>query len=264
MPLRLDEWDPDIREKLARVEPHPIPRHIAFIMDGNGRWARQRRRRRLMGHREGIRAAKRIIKFCHGMDGIDCITLFAFSTENWKRPKLEISGLMLLLKYFLRKETAEMVREGIRFRTIGRTDVFPGFVQNEIRRTVEATAGGRAFTLNIALNYGSRREIVDAAMELHRHLAAGDVSPADVSESYFENLLYTSDLPPLDLLIRTSGEYRISNFMLWQAAYAELYVTPVLWPDFGPSDLLDAVLDYQRRDRRFGGLTVGPVDSEES
>lgn len=161
---------------------------------------------------------------------------------------------MMLLKYFLRRETAEMVENDIRFRTIGRTDEFPSFVQRELQRTRDATAACRSFTLNVALNYGARREILEAAMELHRRLDLGELKPDQVDESVFENLLYTADLPDLDLLIRTSGEHRISNFLLWQAAYAELYVTPALWPDFGPSELVDAILDYQHRERRFGGL----------
>ncbi len=263
MPLRLQEWEPAVQEKVQLLDPRRMPRHIAFIMDGNGRWARQRHRRRLMGHREGIKTAKKIIRFCHDIGGIDCITLFAFSTENWKRPKLEISGLMLLLKYFLRKETEEMVENDIRFRTIGRIQDFPGFVQRELQRTIETTAQCKSFTLNIALNYGARREILDAALELHRRLLAGLQKPDDVDEMVFEKLLYTAELPELDLLVRTSGELRISNFLLWQAAYAELYVTPVLWPDFGPSQLLDAILDYQHRERRFGGL-VGPARSGSS
>ncbi len=255
MPLRLEEWPAEVQKKIQALDPRRMPRHIAFIMDGNGRWARLRRRRRLMGHREGIKTAKQIIRFCHDLGGIECITLYAFSTENWKRPKLEISGLMLLLKYFLRKETAEMVENDIRFRTIGRIDEFPSFVQRELQRTMDSTASCRSFTLNIALNYGARREILEAALELHRRLSEGLVRPDQVDQGYFEKLLYTADLPELDLLIRTSGELRISNFLLWQVAYSELYVTPVLWPDFGPSELLDAILDYQTRERRFGGLS---------
>ncbi len=254
MALKLHEWPAQVQEKIHALDSGRMPRHIAFIMDGNGRWARQRHRRRLMGHREGIKTAKRIIRFCHDIGGIECITLYAFSTENWKRPKVEIAGLMLLLKYFLRRETAEMVENDIRFRVIGRTEEFPAFVQREIHRTMEATASCRSFTLNVALNYGSRREILEAALELHRRISSGAVQEDQVDQAYFSKLLYTADLPEPDLLIRTSGENRISNFLLWQLAYAEFYITSVLWPDFGASELLDAILNFQARERRFGGL----------
>jgi undecaprenyl diphosphate synthase len=233
---------------LARaIDPTRIPRHIAIIMDGNGRWARQRDLPRVAGHKAGVPAVRAAVETCAQL-GVQAVTLYAFSVENWKRPRAEVETLWRLLRIYLRAELEEMVRYRIRFVALGRVRDLPSFVRRELDYVEQKTAGNTGLQLNLAINYGGRAEIVDAVQAL---IAEG---ATDVTEAAIGARLYTAGLPDPDLLIRTSGEMRVSNFLLWQIAYAELYVTETLWPDFTRAELLRAVLEFQRRDRRFGGL----------
>jgi undecaprenyl diphosphate synthase len=237
-------------EALARqVNFAELPRHVAVIMDGNGRWAAQRHLPRVEGHRAGIESVREVVEGSARL-GIGVLTLYAFSVENWKRPVTEVSTLMTLLKRYLRLELNTLLRNDIRFKVIGRADELAPDVRGELRAAEEKTAQNRGMQFNIALNYGGRAEIVEAA---RRAMLAG-ISPADLDEQRFSEFLYTAGQPDPDLLIRTSGEMRISNFLLWQIAYAEIWVTDTLWPDFRKRHLLDAVLAYQKRDRRYGGI----------
>jgi undecaprenyl diphosphate synthase len=237
-------------EALARqVNFAELPRHVAVIMDGNGRWAAQRHLPRVEGHRAGIESVREVVEGSARL-GIGVLTLYAFSVENWKRPITEVSTLMTLLKRYLRLELNTLLRNDIRFKVIGRADELAPDVRGELRAAEEKTAQNRGMQFNIALNYGGRAEIVEAA---RRAMLAG-ISPADLDEQRFSEFLYTAGQPDPDLLIRTSGEMRISNFLLWQIAYAEIWVTDTLWPDFRKRHLLDAVLAYQKRDRRYGGI----------
>lgn len=222
-----------------------LPRHIAIIMDGNGRWAQERGLSRAEGHRRGAQTIESIVEACHGR-GIRYLTLYAFSEENWSRPSDEVVALMHLLKHFLVSKRPEMIEKGIRFRVIGDRDRLPSEVRRELARTEEATSAGDRMTLVVALSYGSRQELVRAFNALLRE------GVAEVSAEAIERELYTAGLPDPDLLIRTSGEYRISNFLLWQIAYTELYFTETLWPDFGEAELNRAIASYARRERRFG------------
>jgi len=230
----------------------PAPAHVAIIMDGNGRWAKQRGLPRIEGHRRGVETVRSIMAAARDL-GIRTLTLYAFSVENWNRPGDEVGALMHLLEYFLKRETATLVRDRVRLRTIGRTDKLPAPVRRQLTAAIDATAGFTEHTLVLALNYGSRTEIAEAAHAYAADVASGKVS-ADAPPSWetFGRYLYTADLPDPDLVVRTSGETRISNFLLMQAAYAEFVFTPVLWPDFSKDDLIAAVRDYQRRERRFG------------
>ena len=233
---------------LAAIDPARIPAHIAVIMDGNGRWAKQQGKPRIFGHRAGSDSVKAIIDTCARM-GIKAITLYAFSTENWKRPKAEVSGLMQMLKRVLRRELKDVHRNNIRFQAIGNLAGLAPDVQAELAAATEFTAANTGTVMSVALNYGSRAEITEAC----RRAAA--TKPADqITEDDIERNLYTYGLPEVDLLIRTSGEFRISNFLLWQIAYSEIYVTPTLFPDFRRPQIFEAILDYQKRDRRFGGV----------
>ncbi len=242
-------------EMLARrVHPERLPAHVAIIMDGNGRWAAQRHRPRVEGHRAGIQAVRDTLETAARL-GLDVLTLYAFSMENWKRPAVEVSTLMLLLKRYLRSEIHLLLDNDIRFAVIGRMDSLEADVRHELESTIERTAGNRGMRFNIALNYGGRAEIVDAA----RRAIASGVRPEALDERSFADLLYTAGQPDPDLLIRTSGEMRVSNFLLWQIAYAEIYLTEVLWPDFRRRDLLEAVLAYQKRERRYGGIKPSPA-----
>jgi len=237
-------------EALARqVNFDRLPAHIAIIMDGNGRWAAQRHLPRVEGHRAGIDSVRAVVETSARL-GIDVLTLYAFSVENWKRPAAEVSTLMTLLKRYLRLELKTLHDNNIRFRTIGRTDELARDVQQELERGTRETAGNSGMLFNIALNYGGRAEIVDAA----RRAIRSGMSADDLDERRFAELLYTGSQPDPDLLIRTSGEMRVSNFLLWQIAYAEIWVTETLWPDFRCRHLLEAVLAYQKRDRRYGGI----------
>ncbi len=238
-------------EGLARqVNVDRLPAHVAIIMDGNGRWAAGRHLPRVEGHRAGIESVRDTVETAARL-GIRVLTLYAFSIENWKRPASEVGTLMTLLKRYLRSELNTLLRNDIRFGVIGRLDELAPDIQRELNDAVERTAGNRGMLFNIALNYGGRAEIVDAA---RRALASG-VRPEELDETRFASFLYTAGQPDPDLLIRTSGEMRVSNFLLWQIAYAEIYVTETLWPDFRRRHLLEAVLAYQKRERRYGGIT---------
>jgi len=242
-------------EALARqVNFEQLPSHVAIIMDGNGRWAAQRHLPRVEGHRAGIDSVRDVVETSARL-GIGVLTLYAFSIENWKRPRAEVNTLMTLLKRYIRLELATLDRNNIRFRVIGRAEELAPDVQRELDMGISRTAGNTGMLFNIALNYGGRAEIVDAA---RRAIAAG-IRADDLDEQRFADFLYTAGQPDPDLLIRTSGEMRVSNFLLWQIAYSEIWVTETLWPDFRRRDLLEAVLAYQKRDRRYGGIKPSPV-----
>ncbi|HEX6200086.1 MAG TPA: isoprenyl transferase [Thermoanaerobaculia bacterium] len=240
---------------VRRIDFRRLPRHVAVIMDGNGRWATSRGLPRVEGHRAGVKAVRETVETAARL-GIEVLTLYAFSAENWKRPRYEVWTLMNLLKDYIRQELDEMVANGIRCRPIGRWRELDPSVVKELERAVEATSGGTAMTLEIALNYSGRREIVDACRRIVADWAGG--KRADIDEETIGEYLYTSGLPDPDLLIRTSGELRVSNFLLWQIAYAELWVTETLWPDFRRSDLYQAIADFQARERRYGGVSGAP------
>ena len=240
---------------LSAIAWDRLPRHIAIIMDGNGRWAAKRGQPRIAGHRAGVEAVRAAVDTGARL-GLGALTLYAFSTENWKRPRYEVDALMRMLRKYLRLELAEIDRQNIRFQTIGRTRELATNVQNEIARASQQTAKNSGMVLSVALNYGGRAEIVDGARAAMKKLISAGRPPEDLSEDDIAAELYTRDLPELDLLVRTSGELRISNFLLWQSAYAEIHVTETLWPDFRRTHLLEAVVDYQQRRRRFGGLKL--------
>ncbi len=247
------------RALLDRIDPARLPAHVAIIMDGNGRWAKARKLPRVEGHRAGIRSVRETIETIARLE-IPVLTLYAFSTENWKRPRYEVLTLMALLKEYMRKELDTFVRNNLKFRPIGRLHELEASVRKELTRGVEATSHCTGTVVQIALNYSGRQEITDMVREAVRRARAGELEPAQVDERWIEDHLGTAGLPDPDLLIRTSGEERISNFLLWQLAYSEIYFTPVLWPDFGTRQLLEAIVDYQQRERRFGGL---PETTEE-
>jgi len=238
---------------LESIDVERLPRHIAIIMDGNGRWAKERGKPRIFGHRAGSESVKAIIDTCARLE-INAVTLYAFSTENWKRPKTEVTGLMTMLKRVLKREIKSVHGNNIRFRVIGDIYGLADDVQRELAAAVKLTENNTGMIMTVALNYGSRAEIVRAARLAFEDVERrGDVID-HMSEADIERNLYTNDLPELDLMIRTSGEFRISNFLLWQLAYSEIYVTPTFFPDFRRPQLLEAILDYQKRDRRYGGL----------
>jgi undecaprenyl diphosphate synthase len=239
--------------RLPDVHPARIPRHIAIIMDGNGRWAQERGHPRIFGHRNGAAAVRRVVEEC-GRLGVEVLTLYSFSLENWKRPQDEVDALMALCLAYLGAERDGLIREGIRFRVIGRREGLPPEVVQAIDEVTEATRAGRTATLCLAINYGARAEIADAARALAAEAAAGALDPASITEEALAARLSTAGLPDPDLLIRTAGEMRVSNFLLWQISYSELFVTQALWPDFGAADLHAAIRDYAGRTRRFGGL----------
>jgi undecaprenyl diphosphate synthase len=240
---------------LSAVSWERLPRHVAIIMDGNGRWAAQRGQPRIAGHRAGVEAVRASVDTGARL-GLHALTLYAFSTENWKRPRYEVDALMRMLRRYLRLELDEINRQNIKFQTIGRTGALNESVRREILKATERTAQNTGMILSVALNYGGRAEIVDACKAAVRRLLDEGNPPDELSEDRIANELYTRNLPELDLLVRTSGELRISNFLLWQTAYSELHVTETLWPDFRRAHLLEAVIDYQSRDRRFGGLKL--------
>lgn len=240
---------------LAEIDWDRLPRHVAIIMDGNGRWAAQRGQPRIAGHRAGVEAVRSAVDTGARL-GLGALTLYAFSTENWKRPRYEIDALMRMLRRYLRLELDEIDRQNIKFQTIGRTGALVENVRREITRATERTAKNAGMILTVALNYGGRAEIVDACRAAVRRLLDEGYAPDELTEERITADLYTRNLPDLDLLVRTSGELRISNFLLWQAAYSEIHVTETLWPDFRRVHLLEAIVDYQRRDRRFGGLKL--------
>ncbi|HEX8960014.1 MAG TPA: isoprenyl transferase [Geobacteraceae bacterium] len=233
------------------LHPDKLPRHLAVIMDGNGRWAKERMLRRIVGHRKGVETVRTVVEECSRL-GIRYLTLYAFSSENWLRPKTEVRALMSLLKRYVKTETSRMMQNSIRFNVIGNRDDLPPDVNREVDLAIERTAANCGMTLTLALSYGGRQEIIRAASLLAADLASGKVVAAKVDETLFGSYLFTAGMPEPDFLVRTSGEMRISNFLLWQLAYTELYFTEVNWPDFDTNELHKALYDYQTRERRFG------------
>ncbi|WP_178021850.1 isoprenyl transferase [uncultured Paenibacillus sp.] len=236
------------------LSPDNIPKHVAIIMDGNGRWARRLGLPRIVGHRSGMKAVKRATIAADEL-GISILTLYAFSTENWKRPKDEVDFLMSLPQEFLAIELDELVEKNVQVRMMGYTDELPKHTIAAMEEAIERTKHNTGLILNFALNYGSRREITESVKDIARAVQSGELSVDDITSDTFESRLLSAGLPEPDLLIRTSGELRLSNFMLWQTAYSELWFTDILWPDFGKEHLVEAVAEYQRRTRRYGGLT---------
>jgi undecaprenyl diphosphate synthase len=248
-------------ELAKAIDPGRLPAHIAIIMDGNGRWARRRSLPRVAGHKAGVEPVRSTVETCARL-GIRVLTLYAFSVENWKRPRTEVETLWRLLRFYLRKELPELQRNGIRLQAIGRVDALPAPVREELQAVIDATALNRGLLVNLAINYGGRTELVDAVnAALQRAREAGESATLRFDEDVIAKHLYTAACPDPDLLIRTSGEMRVSNFLLWQIAYSEFYVTDTLWPDFNRADLLKAILAYQARDRRYGGLTPAAAPS---
>ncbi len=239
----------------AGVDLSRLPKHVAIIMDGNGRWARSMKRPRIEGHRQGIKSVREIVRVCRRLE-IPYLTLYAFSAENWKRPATEISALMVLLCNFLKREIAEMKENEIRLEAIGHLSELPGAVQRALDKARRETADGDKMQLSLALSYGGRLEIVDAVKRVVRDVAAGRISEADITPDRFADCLDTAGVPDPDLMIRTSGEMRVSNFLLWQIAYSEIVITPVLWPDFRKEHFFAALRDFQSRHRRFGGVDI--------
>lgn len=246
---------PTEKDLLRRIDPNRLPRHVAVIMDGNGRWAQAKRLPRIAGHRAGMSAVRQSVKACRKL-GVPYLTLYAFSVENWKRPQVEVDLLMALLREYLRKEMPEMMSQNIRLNVIGRMRELSPAVRRDLRDAMAETRKNTGLRLTLALNYGARAEIVDAVRSLARRSKRRG-GRIELTEDDLSRNLYTRGLPDPDLMIRTSGEMRLSNFLLWQAAYAEFWVTETLWPDFNRRDLYQAVLDYQQRERRYGGLGAG-------
>ena len=238
---------------LETIAAGHMPQHVAVIMDGNGRWARQRGKPRIFGHRAGAASVRAVNDTCTRLE-IKAITLYAFSTENWKRPRAEVSGLMQMLKRYLRSDLEEVHGHNIRFQAIGKIEGLSQDVRDEIAAAMEKTAGNTGTVMSVALNYGGRAEIVEACRKAVEKKIIEGQSPEDLAEADIAENLYTHGLPEVDLLIRTSGEFRISNFLLWQLAYSEIYVTPTLFPDFRRTEFLEAIADYQKRERRFGDI----------
>jgi undecaprenyl diphosphate synthase len=237
--------------KKELLHTQKMPKHVAIIMDGNGRWAKQKGRLRVFGHENGTKSVREITETCVELN-IENLTLYAFSTENWKRPKIEVQTLMRLLISSLKNEIKTLQDNDIRLQTIGNTDELPRKVQRELQDVISQTKGNKKMTLTLALSYGSRDEIINTIKQISIKVKNNIISPELIDESVINEHLYTRNLPDVDLLIRTSGEQRISNFLLWQIAYAELFFTEVLWPDFTKEDLYEAILSYQKRERRFG------------
>lgn len=258
--LLLESQQRDETDLLAQIDPTRLPRHIAVIMDGNGRWAKRRHLPRITGHRAGANSARQVIETCARM-GIPALTLYAFSLENWRRPQPEVDFLMRLLREYLKQELPEIHRNNIRMMVIGRVDQLPEAVRADVRSAMELTAANTGMKLAVALNYGGRAELVDAFNAILDRVRKNGATHAPVDEQLISDNLYTAGMPDPDLLIRTSGEMRVSNFLLWQIAYAEIYVTETLWPDFSRARLLEALVEFQKRERRYGGLASD--DSEE-
>lgn len=247
----------------TQLDPKRLPAHIAIIMDGNGRWAKQRNYPRIMGHKAGVDPVRTVVESCAQL-GLEALTLYAFSVENWKRPRHEIEGLWRLLRFYLRRELPNLMRNDIQLVAIGRLESLPAPVQQELQSVMDRTSSNRGMRLNLAINYGGRTELVDAVNAmLENAKLEGNLDALEITEEGIGEHLYTAGLKDPDLLIRTSGEMRLSNFLLWQIAYAELYVTDTLWPDFTRTELLEAVSEYQNRERRFGGLAraSSPLDA---
>ncbi|HEX6990000.1 MAG TPA: isoprenyl transferase [Bacillota bacterium] len=244
------------QRRVERLRAGALPRHVAIIMDGNGRWAHQRGLPRIAGHRASVEAVRDVVRFA-GELGLEVLTLYAFSTENWKRPRPEVDALMDLLVDHVHSDLDELHANDVQVRVIGRVDELPAAPRAAVQRAMDRTAQNRGLRLVLALNYGGRRELADACARLAARVAAGELRPGDIDEGTVSEALYTAGLPDPDLLIRTSGELRISNFLLWQLAYTEFWVTDVCWPDFRRQHLAEALEAFQRRDRRFGGLPGG-------
>jgi undecaprenyl diphosphate synthase len=247
---------------MVNLIPEKLPKHVAIIMDGNGRWAKQRALNRIRGHEEGAESVREIVRATRRI-GIPWLTLYAFSEENWKRPRHEISALMKLLKRFLKAELNEMLENGIKFQAIGRIHKLPQDVQEVLQETVRKTSRNHETVLTLALSYGGRQEMMDAMQAIAQKIEKGDLSSKDITEELIAEYLYTAGMPDPDLLIRTSGECRVSNFFLYQTAYTEIYMTSTLWPDFRRAEYLKALEEYERRERRFGatGDQVADVTS---
>lgn len=243
--------DLTVDEALLAEYDGPIPTHAAFIMDGNGRWAKRRGKRRLHGHRQGAHSVRRVVESCRYL-GVDVVTLYAFSTQNWARPETEVSGLMTLFNVYIQKERDRLLRNGVRIRVIGDRSQLGDRLRKAITNLEEATAHNDELLLQVAVSYGGREEILRATRKLAREVRDGELAPEEITEQAFSDRLYTSGAPDPDLVIRTSGELRISNFLLWQIAYSEIYVTDTLWPDFDEAELLRAFDSYGGRERRFG------------
>ncbi len=236
---------------IENLDPEKLPIHIAIIMDGNGRWAQKRFLNRVKGHEKGSESVRTVVTTCREI-GVPYLTLYAFSTENWERPKVEVTALMALLNRFIKSEEKKMMDNNIRLNAIGQIDRLPQNVRESLERTMSATQNNDGMLLTLSLSYGSRTEIVDMAKALAREVKNGNVDPEDITPEKISSLLYTKEIPDPDLLIRTSGEMRISNFLLWQIAYSEICFTETLWPDFGKEELIQILRDYQGRERRFG------------
>jgi undecaprenyl diphosphate synthase len=239
--------------QVQNLDSARLPKHVAVIMDGNGRWAKKRWLNRVKGHEKGAQTVRTIVQSCRKLQ-IPFLTLYAFSTENWARPRSEVSTLMHLLKQFLVSERKEMMEKGICLNVLGQLEKLPEDVQAKARETMADTCNNTQMTLNLALSYGSRQEITDAVHALAKKVATGELAADDISEQMISNHLYTAGMPDPDLVIRTSGEFRLSNFLLWQSAYAEIFITPTLWPDFTQAEFIDILTHYQKRDRRFGNV----------
>ncbi|MEG2353257.1 MAG: isoprenyl transferase [Clostridium sp.] len=235
------------------LDENNIPKHIGIIMDGNGRWAKSKGLPRTAGHKVGVETIREILVDCNKL-GVKYLTIYAFSTENWRRPKEEVNTLMGLLIQYLRKELKEINNQGVVIKTIGEFSGLPELCRKEIREAEEKTKDNKGLTFNIALNYGGRDEIVHAVKELYKDIKVGNIEEKDISKAVFEKYLYTAGMPDPDIIIRTSGEQRLSNFLPWQAAYSELWFTDIYWPDFKKETLREAIYDYQNRERRFGGI----------
>ena len=260
-PGSLGPVTPEEARLLEKLDLTRLPRHVAVIMDGNGRWAQKRHLPRIAGHRSGTQSARITIETCTRLK-IEALTLYAFSVENWRRPKTEIDFLMALLREYLRKEMPLLQKNEIRMRFLGRIDELPSGVQNDVRDAMEQTAENKGMVLCVALNYGGRAEIVDAMNAILSEPNGHHGASQRITEEQVSRHLYTEGLPDPDLLIRTSGEMRVSNFLLWQIAYAEIFVTETLWPDFNRARLLEALLEYQKRERRYGGIREGEPSDE--
>jgi len=251
LPADIPYTDEELQQwNLERIR---LPRHVAVIMDGNGRWARARGLPRIEGHRRGVQSVRAVVEECARL-GLQQLTLYCFSSENWKRPQTELDLLMSLLRSYVVKERTEIMRQDIRFRTIGRTDGLPPAILDEVHQTIDMSAQNTGMTLCLALNYGGRVELVDAMRQIAARVACGELEPETIDENAISSSLYTADMSDPDLVVRTSGEMRVSNFLLWQISYAELWVTGKHWPDFRAGDLHEAFRDFAARDRRFGGL----------
>lgn len=240
-------------EMLHKIDSSNIPKHIAIIMDGNGRWAKERNLPRTMGHKAGVETIRDIVKECSKL-GVKYLTLYAFSTENWVRPADEVNALMKLLVEYLKGEFKELNENDVVINFIGDISKLPAICQKELNNAYENTKNNKGLVLNLALNYGGRNDIVNACKRIYNDLKSGKIIESDINEEVFSKYLYTSGMPDPDIIIRPSGEQRLSNFLLWQSAYSEFWYSNIKWPDFGKEDLHKAILDYQNRDRRFGGI----------